>query len=438
MTLFPPFRSSLRNATFQIVTKLAICCVLILLVVQFAPAQQFNTIFQFSQQSGWAPYSGLTRDAAGNFYGTTSAEAQAPGTAYELKRLRNGWVMNPLFQFDGNNGKGYWPVSGVVFGPDGALYGTTAAGGNGQGLNGDGTVYRLSPPSTACRAAFCNWTEEVLHAFTGAPDGLSPGYGNVVFDRAGNLYGTTHAGGNTACSGGCGIVYELSPSPSGWTYQVIYRFAGGGDGGYPASGVTVDASGNLYGTTSGGGVASCDNGCGTVYQLSPSGSGWVHKILYTFQAADDGYWPYGGVIFDSSGNLFGSTVEGDYGPDGGTIFELTPSGNTWNFSLLYSLSGQAGPIDNLVMDATGSLIGTAYLDGDNYTGSVFRLTPHNGAWTYTQLLSFDYGIQNQTGIEPIGAPFVDGLGNIYGTASEGGIQNCIFEVNCGTIWEITP
>ena len=147
----------------------------------------------------------------------------------------------------------------------------------------------------------------------GGSGGATPYGGKPVFDRAGNLFGTAYSGGGGNCSGGCGLVYELSPSQGGWTQTVLYRFAGGpGDGAYPWAGVTFDQTGNLYGTTQLGGAF----GYGTIYKLSPSGSGWTETVLYNFQRPQDGGWPYAGLLFDTAGNLYGATTIGGAG-DGG-------------------------------------------------------------------------------------------------------------------------
>jgi len=174
----------------------------------------------------------------------------------------------------------------VVIGANGTLYGTTAVGGSGEG----GTVYNLRPSPRVCVSALCPWTETVLYRFTGGNDGRNP-WAGVVFDQSGNLYGATSNGG----SAGAGVVYELMPSHGGWTDQVLYTFTGGQDGENPLATLTLDNAGNLYGTTNVGGTPGCgDFGCGTVYELTPSGSGWTEHILYKFQGGSDGDQPYAG------------------------------------------------------------------------------------------------------------------------------------------------
>ena len=418
----------------KIALVLAVLFVLTVAAIPAAQAQTFSVIHDFSGTDGFAPYAGVTLDAAGNLYGTTSQSFTGDGTAFQLKRSHGNWVLNSLFTFTGTNGA--YPFAGIVFGPDGALYGTTNSGGLGKGF---GVVYNLRPPRTACKSALCPWTETVLYPFTGGSDGSGPSLGNPVFDKNGNLYGTTQLGGDLACSPpyGCGTVYQLTPSASGWTESVLYSFSGGNDGSEPASGVILDEAGNLYGITyQGGGIGCGGRGCGTVFQLSPSGSGWKETILYSFTGGSDGGNPYGGLIFDQSGNLYGTTLFGGSG-GGGTVFELSPSGGGWTFTLVYALTGyDAGPVGSLAMDGAGNLYGTTNANGAYGNGSVFKLQPSNGGWIYTTLHDFTY--RGPDGSLPVAGPTVDAKGNVYGTTSQGGTQYCGFEVQCGVVWEITP
>jgi uncharacterized repeat protein (TIGR03803 family) len=399
-----------------------------------AQAQSFSVLFNFSQQSGYGPFAGVTRDAAGNLYGTTTVVGDDnSGTVYELKDSHMSWSLNNLFAFSSRGNPGYFPWSGVVFGPDSAMYGTTLSG----GANGDGIVYKLAPPPTICRTVLCSWEQTVLYEFQGSPDGASPALGNVIFDRAGNLYGTTAAGG----AFGKGTVFELSPSNGGWTEKVLYSFMGGTDGSDPYGTLVFDSAGNLYGTTPNGGNTGCseNDGCGTVFELSPSGSGWTERILVTFEQGSNGCNPYGGLIFDQSGNLYGTTALCG-AQNGGTVFELSPNGDNWTFSLLYALgpdiSGLGGPLGSLAIDGAGSLYGTTQGDGNAGQGTAFKLTLLNGAWTYTELHEFIGGPDD--GSEPIGGPIVDAMGVVYGTTYAGGSQSCSFEEQCGVIWAITP
>lgn len=276
----------------------------------------------------------------------------------------------------------------------------------------------------------------MLYRFTGSSDGATPGSGNVVFDQAGNLYGTTTSGGVQNCEFGspCGVVYELTPSNGGWTESGLYSFQGGSDGDTPEAGVIFDQAGNLYDTTAYGGLACPGNGCGTVFRLAPSGPDWTEKVLYTFRDGGDGANPEGGLIFDQSGNLYGTAANGG-ASDGGTVFELTPSSGNWTLALLYSLVGigNPGPFGNLTMDAAGNLYGTTAGDGAYGYGSVFKLTPSNGGWTYTSLHDFcSSGIPCSDGAYPYGNVILDENGNLFGTASCSGPQGY------GVVFEITP
>jgi len=420
--------SNLRRTAFA----LAMLCALAMIATPSAKAQTFTVIHSFSGGDGYRPYAGITLDAAGNVYGTTLLSVTGEGTAFKLKRSHGAWVLNPLLTFSGDAGAN--PASGLVFGPDGALYGTTEGGGS----MANGLVYSLMPPATACKIALCFWRETVLYNFAGGSDGSSPGFGNVIFDHSGNIYGTTNAGG----AAGLGTVYELTPSNGGWAEKVLYSFSGGNDGSQPYSGVILDQADNLYGTTVGGGGSGCGgSGCGTVYELSPVGSGWTENIIYSFQDGANGEYPYGGLIFDQSGNLYGSTFYGG-SAGGGTVFEFSPIGGSWTFSLIYALTagtyGGGGPAGSLAMDGAGNLYGTTDQNGAYGAGSVFKLTPQNGGWTYTTL--HDFAGNGPDGEFPIGGPTVDTRDNLYGTASQAGLQelNCGFEQGCGVVWEITP
>jgi uncharacterized repeat protein (TIGR03803 family) len=268
----------------------------------------------------------------------------------------------------------------------------------------------------------------VLYSFTGAADGLLPWLVDPVFDHDGNLYGTTEAGGQVPAGG---VVFKLTPSVGEWTETVIHNFTGTD---HPYSGVIFDGAGNLYGTTTNGGL----DAYGNVFQLAPSGSGWMATDIYDFQGGADGAVPYGALTVDRSGNLFGTTTTNRFFNGGGTVFELSQSGTGWTFALVYGLSGSGsgGPAGNLVMDGAGNLYGTTYADGTHQFGSVFKLTPDIGGWTYTSLHDFTGG---DDGGLPFGGPTMDENGNLYGTTIIGGMQggNCP-SYGCGVVWEITP
>jgi uncharacterized repeat protein (TIGR03803 family) len=398
-------------------------------------AQTFTILHAFTAGAdGAVPYAGLTMDKSGNLYGTAAFGGAADsGTVFKLSHKGSGWVFTPLYSFQGGN-DGVSPQARVIFGRDGTLYGTTFyGGGGGCSWPGCGTVFNLRPPAHACKAVLCPWTKTMLYQFTGGIDGANPGLGDLIFDEAGNIYGTTIFGG----SNDKGTVYELTPSNGGWTASVLYSFGGHSltPSSNPYGGMIFDTTGNLYGTTTHGGIQgpSCpvsnDRGCGTVFKLTPSSGGWTETDLYDFTGGSDGFLPTGGVIFDQTGNLYGTTPLGGSG-GGGTVFMLTPDLNGgWTFSLLYSFSVGYGSYASLTMDSLGNLYGTTYGDGLGY-GNVFKLTPSSGGWTETDLYDFTGG--SRDGGNPYCAVTVDAQGNIYGTASSGGFYGY------GVVWEITP
>jgi uncharacterized repeat protein (TIGR03803 family) len=258
-----------------------------------------------------------------------------------------GWTETILYSFGTNGGAsdGAEP-EGVIFDKSGNLYGPTLSGGNGLCDHDQsascGTIFELSPNGSG------GWAENVIYAFpAGGGAGWSPNPG-LVFDQSGNLYGTTYYGGANPClgSGGCGTVFELSPSGSGsWTQTLLYSFGNGSnDGTFPAAGAIFDQSGNLYGTTQQGGTGcgGAGGGCGTVFELSPSGSGWTENIAYSFQSgAVDGAYPYAELLFDQSGSLYSTTSSGFQGA--GTVFELSPDGSGgWAETVLYGFQDGNG------------------------------------------------------------------------------------------------
>ena len=246
------------------VLAMAIILVLTFISVPPAQAQTYQVIYNFTGgPDGAYPEAGLAA-RGGVFYGTAyQGGGSNRGTVFKLARNGSGWIFSPLYSFTGR-ADGSAPIAAVVFGHDGTIYGTTEFGGHNCGV-GCGTVFHLRPPATICKSILCFWTETVLYQFSGSSDGANPGYGQLTFDQAGNVYGTTFFGGVNAQ----GVVYELTPSGGGWTERAIHTFSGSSDGENPYSSVVLDAAGNLYGTTYAGGA----HGYGTVFQLTPSGSG---------------------------------------------------------------------------------------------------------------------------------------------------------------------
>ena len=354
---------------------LALAIVLTVVTTEAAHAQSFQLLYTFSGGDGAHPIAGLTMDRGGKLYGTvrTGHSGSNWGGAYQLRPAGSGWVFDDLYIFDGTL------LGGVVFGPDGVLYGTSP---NNIAGHPYGYVYNLRPGVSACKTALCFWDVTLLYAFSGGADGGTPLYGDLIFDQSGNMYGTASLGGS-----GNGVVYEMTRSGGGWSQQPLYAFSGGPDGASPYNGLVFDNAGNLYGTTTQGGAS----GNGTVFELSPSGGGWTETVIYSFQGGNDGSYPTAGLIFDQSGNLYGATASGGTG-GGGTVFELSASGGSWTHSVLYNFTGsaQCGPWGTLVMQA-GNLYGTTMCDGANNVGNVFELMSSGGGWTYNSLWDFTGG-----------------------------------------------
>ena len=412
-------RSQEQSATSIFDTNLQTGLVVVVLVVVFAAlvlaaaaqGQTFTTLHAFTGGAdGSTPYAGLSMDRAGNLYGTASyggnkggACGGGCGTVFRMVPKGSSWVFYPLYAFSGADGDA--PQARVIIGPDGNLYGTTSYG----GAYSKGVVFRLQPPAVVCKAFLCPWRETVLYSFAGGSDGANPEFGDLTLDLAGNIYGTTPNGGSAACTGGCGVVYELSPSNGGWTEKILYSFQGGQDGAYPYAGVVFDNAGNLYGTTFLGG-AQYD---GTVYELTPSGSGWTESVLYSFGGGQDGFEVYSGVILDSAGNLYGASFSG-----AAAVYELSPSNGGWTFKALHDFGAYEGSVADLTFDSAGNLYGTlAQADQE-----VFRLTPSNGGWTLT-------GFSGGVGAFPLGNVVLDASGNLYTTAADYG---------GGFVFEVTP
>jgi uncharacterized repeat protein (TIGR03803 family) len=393
-----------------------------------APGQAFRVIHTFSGSAdGSTPNSTMVMDQAGSLFGTTSYGGAQPGFAgsgivFKLVQKNSAWILTSLYTFQGGS-DGAYPGASVVIGPSGILYGTTSVGGN-PGCpagTGCGTVYQLQPQSRACQSVLCPWTKTALYRFIGGQDGANPAYGQLLFDHSGNIYGTTGGGGDV----GSGVVYQLTRSSGGWQESVLHSFDGMGDGLQPQSGVVFDSQGNLYGTTVDGGA----HGNGTAYELTPSGPGW--GISKQYDIANEGNSPYAGVILDQLGNVYGATLFGGPG-NGGSIFRLATSGSQWNSTIIGSFSplgGEGvGAFSSLTMDSAGNLYGTTGTDGAHGFGSVLKLVPQNGSWVQTTLYDFAGG---SDGCNPSGGVTVAPDGHLYGTT-----QGC--GAGYGVVWEITP
>jgi uncharacterized repeat protein (TIGR03803 family) len=323
---------------------------------------------------------GVTFDASGNLYGTSVFGGDhGEGAVFKLSHNSDGsWSESVIYSFSGGS-DGAWAIGGVVFDAAGALYGTTGYG----GAQGGGVVFKLTQNSDG------SWTESVLHSFTGK-DGGYPDHANLVFDSAGNLYG---AASDLQWGPCCGTIFELMPQPDGsWKEKVLHHFNGGKDGGTPESTLIFDQAGALYGTAAGGGSTACPrgytSGCGVVFKLTPNADGtWTEHVLHTFRAGTDGATPLAGVVFDTAGNLYGTTYRGGFGqcsgvfggPGCGTVFKLTPnSRGGWNETVLHRFHANpnANPFSQLIFDGVGNLYGTSAADGASSShGGVFEITP---------------------------------------------------------------
>ena len=403
-------------------TAFVFLLVLLLMVAtsQVTQAQTFAVLHTFTNTNdGSAPIGGVSVDLSGNVYGSATlggdyTPACAPlgcGIIFQLRHRGSGWILQPLYSFQGGS-DGAYPEAPVVRNEDGSFYSTSSSG----GPYGLGTVFRLQPPPSACKTALCPWTKTQVYGFMGVD-----GYGNAPIGAlilsSGEIYGVSVGGGSPPYDG---TVYDLMPNGDGWTHSVLYSSLES-----PEGGVILDHSGNLYGTCAVGGA----NNHGFVYQLVRSGSTWILNTLVSFDGSN-GSTPWGGLVMDASGNLFGTTSMA--GPnDGGTVFKLTPQNGSWIFTTLYAFSAQEGqPLGTLTFDAQGNLYGTANAG----FGNVFKLARGLYGWTYSVLHSFTGG---NDGANPSKAGVtLDSNGSIYGTAGGGGSPNCIG--GCGVVFEISP
>src|ERR1019366_5206409 len=258
-------------------------------------------------------YAGLILDSQGNLYGVAeSGGTRGAGVVYELSPITGGgWTETVLYNFKGGTEDGASPHATLIVDSAGNLYGTTVSGGlTGKTCRtGCGTVFKLTPVSG-------HWQESVLHRFTGGAGGAVP-YAGVGMDSAGNLYGATLDGG----AAGGGAVYRLTPGSAGWEQSVLYSFQGRPDGSAPYPTPVLDAAGNLYGTTNAGGA----HNLGIVYMLAPQSDGtWTEHVLHTFAGGADGANPLAGVILDRRGNLYGTTSYGGTA-NCGIAFKLVPN-----------------------------------------------------------------------------------------------------------------
>lgn len=373
-----------------------------------AAAQTFTTLYGFTGGTdGGYPFAGVILDPQGNVYGTTyqggdaNCDANNPGlgcgTVFEVD---SSGAFSIVYAFT-STADGY-PWAGLIRDKSGNLYGTT--------LN---TVFKISSSGAY----------SVLYTFSGGADG-GDSRANLVMDQAGNLYGTTMQGGDLNCvidntAGGCGVVFKLDPSGK---ETVLHTFHGP-DGGYPATGLTPDGQGNFYGTTSAGTGAA---GAGTVFKLNPAGK---FGIVHRFGGSTDGYEPEGSLIIDPQGNLYGTAVTGGGGSHYGTVYKIDKSGNE---TVLYAFTLKADgglPYGNLVRDSAGNLYGTTELGGDlpchgDGCGVIYELSP-SGVETVLHDFEATPGELPQAGL------VMAASGTLYGTTAG-------YESNFGSVFKFVP
>ena len=394
---------------------------LLALFATTAHAQTFSIIHSFHSGAfdGDTPYSGVTI-RGGTLYGTTleggtnCGMGHSCGTVYQLSHAGNNWVERLIYRFPTRPFGGVYPFARVVFGPDGHLYGTAS-----QSDSIYGAVYELIPPMSICRTVACYWSGAGIYSLLGDSDGE---YRNTAI-----LSGTS-----TATSMALrqweereGTVFQMSKSGNNWTETTIYKFKLGDEGCYPESGLVMDNNGNFFGTTS-----SCSpKGNGGVYELTYNPqTGWKETTLYRFTGGTDGGSPWAGLTLDSTGNLYGAS---SVGTAGATVFELSPSGNTYMFKVPYHFpSGLRGPLASLTLDAAGNLYGTTVSAGTHGLGTIFKLTNTANGWVYASLHDFTGG---DDGGYPISNVSIDTDGTLYGTSSGGYGQ-----AGDGIVWMIKP
>jgi uncharacterized repeat protein (TIGR03803 family) len=440
----------------RLAVRLTLLFALVLLSASTASAEWNEKVLYSFQggNDGSFPGGGVVFDQQGNLYGVTEAGGPSScdpigsycGTVYQLSppvKQGDPWIKTLIYMFKGKQYNDGEVPDGLIIDQAGNLYGVTAYGGSGGCVlvgvpAGCGTVYELSPPKTKGG----KWIYTVLYNFKSGKDGYLPG-GNLVFDAAGNLYGATEFGGGkgTTCDPYyqyCGTVFELSPPKTKggkWTEKVLRSFAGGADGANPNGGLVLDATGNVYGTTSIGGF-NCPQfqgtGCGTVFELkqpAKTGGAWTEKILHRFTDGNDGAGPNGGLIFDAKGSLYGTAETGGSGQGFGVIFRLTQSGR-WIETVLHSFQGGTDGRDpqGLVFDSLGNLYCSS--------GPVVRLKPpkeKGGRWALEVLYDFN---GPPDGRNPLDLIFGGG-GALYGTTFYGGTgQAC--QGGCGTVFKVFP
>ena len=396
-----------KSRPFRPADTLVLAIVVVITLAESAWPLTYKVLHKFgSFPDAQSPEAGLVFDSAGNLYGTTfNGGTSDVGAVYELSPGSSGWTEKVIYSFTGGADGGR-PVSTLALDAKGNLYGTTELGGNGNGV-----VFKLSPPSPTTTS----WKETVIHTFMGGTDGEFP-LGGVIFDGHGNLIGTTSAGGTT----NLGVIFELSPFNGVWSESLIHTFQGGSDDSVPQGKLTMDRMGKIHGTTRGG--------VGSIYMLTRSSNGhWLYHQAYCFCTGGGGVSPFGGLAVDSFSNIYGTTF-GGFG--NGNVFEFA----THNLIQINEMNGTTdggGPLGGVVLDALGHVWGTASFGGDQGLGVVFNVARVGGKWKYTVIHSFG-GISHSDGATPVTDLILDTAGNLYGTTYSGGATNG------GTVFEVIP
>lgn len=400
-----------------------------------APSSQARAretlLYSFGGIDGSGPINGVISDNAGGFYGTTVFGGRTGvGTIFRLKQSASGYTESVLYNFaSGTNGQS---PEGITE-RQGAFYGVTLGGGSG----GWGTVFKLSHAHHAYR-------ESVLYRFQGSPDGAEP-LGPIVLDRNGNIYGVTASGG----AHNQGAIFKLSPAGSQYTESVLYSFPGGAAGGVPEAGVTIDRHGTIYGTTMYGGSygSHCGSGgCGTVFKVAQTASGYSESVAYAFQGLD-GNLPYGvPTLDDRTGTIYGTTFWGGTQRIG-VVYKLTPHGSSYSATALHSFTGGADgsfPEGQLLLEPDGTLYGTATSGGGGCRGigcgTVYELKPAQKGYKFRTLIDFR---NPRRGAEPEQTNILqDASGALYGTTRSGGTQTGCSNggpggvLGCGVVFKI--
>jgi uncharacterized repeat protein (TIGR03803 family) len=382
-------------------------------------ASSETVIYNFDGGSGdgYYLYAGMIADKSGNLYGTTYAGgAHGYGTVFELKVSGGVWTETVLYSFTAGTTDGAYPEAPLTFDAAGNLYGTTYQG----GASDYGTVFELALSKG-------KWTESIIHSFGGYPDDGSYPKAGVTFDAKGNLYGTTLYGGTS----NEGSVFQMKPSKGKWSEEAAIISFASTSGAYPYAPLLVGKSGYFYGTTYQGGA----NGYGAVYRIYATRVGWVEQVIFSFSEFNSGTYPYSGLSMDSTGNLYGTTYYG--GADNyGTVYKMTEAKNkTWSLKVLHSFTG--GGTDGEypyvavpTLDASGDIYGTTYQGGTYGYGTVYELKDTKGKYKESLVHSFDPS-GGADGYYPYGGITIV-KGNLYGTTYEGGSHSG------GVAFEIKP